>query len=89
MHQIKFIDIPTKEIHLNLYVDESKNRKYKYGYNNETIDYIMIMAIPTDKKEKLYETMHKIEETISIVSTEGEEMKLHGLEPQDIDGEVL
>ena len=42
-----------------------------------------------DKKEKLYETMHKIEETISIVSTEGEEMKLQGLEPQDIDGEVL
>jgi len=58
MHQIKFIDIPTKEIHLDLYVDESKNRKYKYGYSNETIDYIMIMAIPTDKKDKLYEKLN-------------------------------
>lgn len=54
MKQFKFIDIPLKEIHLDLYVDESKNRKYKYGNNNEIIDYIMIMAIPKHKKDELY-----------------------------------
>ena len=58
MNQFKFIDMPLKEIHLDLYVDESKNRKYKYGNNNEIIDYIMIMAIPKNKKDELYEKLN-------------------------------
>ena len=58
MNQIKCIDIPVKEIHLDLYVDESKNRKYKCGDKNEIIDYIMIMAIPKDKKDELYSELN-------------------------------
>ena len=50
MKEIRFFDIPLKEIHLDLYVDESKNRKYIFGKNNEIIDYIIIMAIPKDKR---------------------------------------
>ena len=55
MKEIRFFDIPLKEIHLDLYVDESKNRKYIFGKNNEIIDYIIIMAIPKDKKDELLE----------------------------------
>lgn len=58
MKQFKFIDIQSKEIHLDLYVDESKNRKYNYGNSNEIIDYIMIMAIPRNKKNELFEKLN-------------------------------
>ena len=54
MELIKFYDIPLKEVHLDLYVDESKNRVYKHGNKKEIIDYIMIMAIPKNKKEELF-----------------------------------
>lgn len=43
-------EIPKSEIHLELYVDESKQREY----NEALITYIMIMAIPTESKNSLY-----------------------------------
>lgn len=55
MDEFRLYYAPLKEIHLDLYVDESKNRKYKYGKNDELIDYIMIMAIPKNKKDELLE----------------------------------
>lgn len=55
MNEFRLYDMPLKEIYLDLYVDESKNRKYKYGKNDEVIDYIMIMAIPKNKKHELLE----------------------------------
>lgn len=58
MKQEKLFEIPKKEIHIDLYVDESKEREYKYGNYNETIDYIMIMAIPKDKKNELFEKIN-------------------------------
>ena len=50
MKQETFYKKETKEIHLDLYVDESKNRKYEIGETKEIIDYIMIMAIPIEKR---------------------------------------
>lgn len=50
MKQDIIYEIPKKEIHLDLYVDESENREYKNGTTNEEIDYIMILAVPLDKK---------------------------------------
>lgn len=58
MRQKMLYKIPKKEIHLELYVDESKNRIYKLGDKNETINYIMIMAIPVNKKEELYNKLN-------------------------------
>lgn len=53
--QTKFTKIPKQTIHLDLYVDESKNRTYtRYDGKNETITYIMILAVPKDKKDDLY-----------------------------------
>lgn len=43
-----------KVIYLDIYVDESKERKY----NDEKIDYIMLMAIPVDKKQELYNLLN-------------------------------
>ena len=54
MKQNRIYEIPKKEIHLDLYVDESENREYKNGSTKEKIDYIMILAVPLDKKEELY-----------------------------------
>lgn len=42
-----------------------------------------------DKAEDLYETMKKVEDTIHIISTEGKELKLAGIEPEDVEGYVL
>ena len=42
------------EIELEIFVDEAKEVKYK----NEKITYIMLMAIPTNKKEKLYNKLN-------------------------------
>lgn len=42
-----------------------------------------------DRKEQLYDAIHKIEDAISIVSTEGNEMKLVGIDAKDIEVEVL
>jgi biotin carboxylase len=42
-----------------------------------------------DQKEQLYDAMHKVEETIRVISTEGELMNLPGIEPKDIEGVVL
>lgn len=39
-----------------------------------------------DNKKQLYQVMHKIEESIHIISTKGEEMRLSGIEVTDIDG---
>lgn len=48
--QTKFTTIPKKTIHLDLYVDESKNRTYTcYDGKTETITYIMILAVPKAK----------------------------------------
>ena len=53
--QTTITKIPNKIIHLDLYVDESKNRTYtNFDGNKETITYIMIMAVPKDRKDKLY-----------------------------------
>ena len=58
MRQKTLYKIPEKEIHLELYVDESKNRIYKLGDKKETINYIMIMAIPVEQKEILYNKLN-------------------------------
>ncbi len=58
MKQETFYKKESKEIHLDLYVDESKNRKYEIGETKEIIDYIMIMAIPLEKKEYLYKKLN-------------------------------
>lgn len=42
-----------------------------------------------EKKEQLYIAMRKVEETIRVISTEGELMNLPGIEPKDIEGIVL
>lgn len=51
-------EISKKEIHLDIYVDESKDRKYEINNKKEVIDYIMIMAVPTDKKISLYQKIN-------------------------------
>lgn len=57
--QTVFTKIPQKIIHLDLYVDESKNRTYtNFDGNIETITYIMIMAVPKNKKDKLYQKLN-------------------------------
>lgn len=57
--QTVFTKIPKKIIHLDLYVDESKNRTYtNFDGNIETITYIMIMAVPKNKKDKLYQKLN-------------------------------
>lgn len=57
--QTKFTTIPKKTIHLDLYVDESKNRTYtRYDGKTETITYIMILAVPKDKKADLYQKLN-------------------------------
>lgn len=54
-----FADIPKKTIYLDLYVDESKNRSYtNYDGNIENITYIMILAVPKDKKDKLFQKLN-------------------------------
>ena len=58
MKQLQFMDMPLKEIQIDLYIDESKNRKYKIGEKEEIIDYIMIMAIPSNKKDALFEKIN-------------------------------
>lgn len=80
MNKLKFFDMPLKEIHLDLYVDESKNRKYKYGQNDEIIDYIMIMAIPKNKKEELFSEINNarcLNENIEKFGYCKEECKFH------------
>lgn len=52
--QTKILNTDKKTIHLELFVDESKNRPYEYGETEQKITYIMIMAVPTNKKELLY-----------------------------------
>ena len=57
--QTKFTTIPKKTIHLDLYVDESKNRTYtRYDGKTGTITYIMILAVPKDKKADLYQKLN-------------------------------
>lgn len=57
--QTKFTAMPKKTIHLDVYVDESKNRTYTYyDGKTETITYIMILAIPKDKKADLYQKLN-------------------------------
>lgn len=53
MNQQRFWKKENKEIHLDLYVDESKGRVYINGTKKEIIDYIMILAVPKDKKDVL------------------------------------
>ena len=48
---------------------------------------VRVLGVVTSKEE-LYPTMKKIESTISIRSTEGEEMMLPGIEQSDIEGFV-
>ena len=42
-----------------------------------------------DRKEQLYDAMKEIEENIHIISSEGNEMRLMGIEPKDIEKVVL
>lgn len=42
-----------------------------------------------DKREELYDIMRKIEQTIHIVSDDGRELMLPGIEPDDIEGYVI
>lgn len=57
--QIDCIEKDKTTIHIDLYVDESKNRIYNNpNGENEKITYIMIMAIPKDKKEYIYNKLN-------------------------------
>lgn len=42
-----------------------------------------------DRAEELYPVMKKIEDTIHIISKEGNELMLSGIEPEDIEGYIL
>ena len=42
-----------------------------------------------ERKERLYQAMSGIEDTIHIISTEGTLMNLPGIEEKDIEGFVL
>lgn len=80
MNLIKFYDMPLKEVRLDLYVDESKNRVYKYGKKEEKIDYIMILAIPNDKKENLFAELNNarcLNDKVSKFGYCAEECKFH------------
>lgn len=51
---------------------------------------IVIRILGTvDRYDDLYGTMKKIEDKIHIISTEGKELKLAGIEPEDVEGYVL
>ena len=57
--QTTYTQIPKKIIHIDLYVDESKDRTYiNYDGNKESITYIMILAVPKNKKEELYQKLN-------------------------------
>lgn len=57
--QTSFTENQKKIIHLDLYVDESKNRIYVDSNGcKENITYIMILAVPKDKKENLYQKLN-------------------------------
>ena len=42
-----------------------------------------------DNEEDLYPAMKKVEDAIKIISTEGKNLKLAGIEPKDVEGYVL
>ena len=42
-----------------------------------------------DKVEELYPAMKKVDDTIQIISTNGQNLKLAGIEPEDVEGYVL
>lgn len=79
--QTVFTKIPQKIIHLDLYVDESKNRTYtNFDGNIETITYIMIMAVPKNKKDKLYQKLNNarcLSEKQNIFDKCNENCKFH------------
>lgn len=51
---------------------------------------IVIRILGTvDRLDDLYTTMKEIEDKIHIISTEGKELKLDGIEPEDVEGFVL
>ena len=51
---------------------------------------IVIRILGTvDRLDDLYGTMKKIEDGIRIISTEGKDLKLDGIEPKDVEGFVL
>lgn len=79
--QTTITKIPNKIIHLDLYVDESKNRTYtNFDGNKETITYIMIMAVPKDRKDKLYKKLNNsrcLSEKQNIFDKCNEECKFH------------
>ena len=43
----------------------------------------------TETREELYDVMHHVEESIHIISDKGEELRLPGIESEDIEGFVL
>ena len=68
--------IPRKEIHLELYVDESKQREY----NGSLITYIMIMAVPSQNKISLYSKIDNarcLNEPQNVFSTCKNKCKYH------------
>lgn len=73
--------MPKKIIHLDLYVDESKNRTYtNFDGNIERITYIMIMAVPKNKKDKLYQKLNNarcLSEKQNIFDKCNENCKFH------------
>lgn len=79
--QTTITKIPNKIIHLDLYVDESKNRTYtNFDGNKETITYIMIMAVPKDRKDKLYKKLNNsrcLSEKQNIFDKCNEKCKFH------------
>lgn len=79
--QTVFTKMPKKIIYLDLYVDESKNRTYtNFDGNKETITYIMIMAVPKDKKDKLYQKLNNsrcLSEKQNIFDKCNENCKFH------------
>lgn len=79
--QTVFTKIPKKTIHLDLYVDESKNRTYiDFDGNTETITYIMILAVPKSKKDRLYQKLNNarcLSENQNIFDKCNENCKFH------------
>ena len=86
--QTAFTKLSKKIIHLDLYVDESKNRTYtNFDGNKETITYIMIMAVPRDRKDKLYQKLNNsrcLSEKQNIFDRCNENCKFHN----ENDGEL-
>ena len=86
--QTTYTTIPKKIIRIDLYVDESKDRIYtNFDGNKEKITYIMLLAVPKDKKEELYNKLNNarcLNENRNIFNLCNKNCKFH----KENDGEL-